>query len=306
MTRFLGSLAGLVCGVVVAAALHGAEPTARLDVVATTGMVGDLVRQVAGDRAEVHTLMGPGIDPHLYKPTAGDATRLGRADAIFYNGLLLEGRMTDLFTRIGRSGRKVYAISESIPEDRLLEPEAFEGHYDPHVWFDTGLWAETVPAIVAGLSEVAPDHAAEFAANGAALQARLLELDAWAREQIDTLPENRQILITSHDAFNYFGRAYGFRVVALQGVSTVGEAALADMTALADFIKAQNVPAIFVESSVNPAAIRRVARDAGVEIGGELFSDAMGDPGELRDGIDVGTYDGMVRYNITTIVNALR
>lgn len=278
---------------------------AKIQVETTIGMVADLVRQVGGDRVEVGQLMGPGIDPHLYKPTAGDANRLARADVIFYSGLMLEGRMGDLFTRLGRRGQPVFAVTESIPEGRLLEPEEYEGHYDPHLWFDVSLWAETLPTIVEGLSQVDPEGRAGYEARAAEVRARLAELQAFCLEQAARLPEDGRILVTSHDAYNYFGRAYGFRVVGLQGISTLSEAALADRSALVDFIKEQKVPAIFVETSVNPAAINQVAEDAGVRIGGELFSDAMGAPGEMRGPYDVGTYDGMVRYNITTIVDAL-
>lgn len=286
--------------------LGSATAAEKLQAVATTGMVADLVRQVGGERVEVAQLMGPGVDPHLYKPTAADAAALGRADVIFYNGLSLEGRMGDLFARLARTGRPVYAVSDSVSKDRLTEPPEFEGHYDPHIWFDVSMWAETVPTIVKGFSEVAPEHAAEFEANGRKLQEALNELHAWCVETANSLPEEKRILVSSHDAYNYFGRAYGFRVIGLQGVSTVSEAGLSDMANLTDFIKKNGVKAIFVESSVNPAAIRRVSEDSGAAIGGELFSDAMGNPGEVRKGFDVGTYDGMVRYNLTTIVEALR
>jgi manganese/zinc/iron transport system substrate-binding protein len=294
------------CGVVAVLLGLTADLSAALRTVATTGMVADLVRQVGGDRVEVRTLMGPGVDPHLYKPTAQDAAELQRAEVIFYSGLMLEGRMADLFARIGRGDRKVYAVTEGIAENRLLEPPEFEGHYDPHVWFDVSLWAQTVPVIVEGLSAADPEGKETYVKNGAALQERLAALDAWCREMAARLPEERRILVTSHDAYNYFGRAYGFKVVGLQGVSTVSEAGLADVAALVDFIKNQKVPAIFVESSVNPAAIKRVAQDAGVKVGGELFSDAMGGPGDRHEGFDTGTYDGMIRANMTTIVNALQ
>jgi len=283
-----------------------ASAAAPLKVVATTGMVADLVRQTGGDRVEVHQLMGPGVDPHLYKPTAGDASRLAKADAIFYQGLNLEGRMANLLERLAGQGRKVYAVSASVPRDRLLTPEEFAEHYDPHIWFDAALWATTVPAVVAGLSEADPDGAGLYRANGEALVASLLALDDWCRGRAAELPEEHRTLVTSHDAYNYFGRAYGFRVIGLQGVSTVSETSLADMASLTDFIKAQQVPAIFVETSVNPAGLERVSRDAGVRIGGELFSDALGEPGEVLAGHDTGTYDGMMRYNMTTIVKALR
>jgi manganese/zinc/iron transport system substrate-binding protein len=278
----------------------------RIKVATTIGMVADLVRQVGGDRVEVEQLMGPGVDPHLYKPTSSDASRLSKADVIFYSGLMLEGRMGDLFARLARSGKRVYPTTESVPEELLTEPKEFQGHYDPHIWFDVSMWAQTVPTIVRGLSEVDPAGKEIYERNGGTLTERLAELHEWSKETAAQLPENRRILVTSHDAYNYFGRAYGFKVVGLQGVSTVSEAALADMANLVDFIKKQDVKAIFVETSVNPAAIRRVAEDAGVKIGGELYSDAMGNPGEMRGGFDTGTYDGMARYNLTTIVSALK
>jgi manganese/zinc/iron transport system substrate-binding protein len=278
----------------------------KLKVATTIGMVANLVKQVGGERVEVEQLMGPGVDPHLYKPTSTDAGRLSKADVIFYSGLMLEGRMGDLFARLARSGKKVYATTESVPEELLTEPKEFEGHYDPHIWFDVSMWAQTVPTIVKGLSEVDPAGRTHYENNGAALVERLGKLHQWCKDTVAELPESKRILVTSHDAYNYFGRAYGFKVIGLQGVSTVSEAALADMANLVDFIRKQNVKAIFVETSVNPAAIKRVAEDAGVKIGGELYSDAMGNPGEMRHGFDTGTYDGMVRYNVTTIVEALK
>jgi manganese/zinc/iron transport system substrate-binding protein len=278
----------------------------KIKAATTIGMVADLVQQVGGDRVEVYQLIGPGIDPHLYKPTSGDAARLSKADVIFYSGLMLEGRMGDLFAKLARAGKKIYPTTESVPKDQLTEPEEFEGHYDPHIWFDVSMWAETVPTILKGLSEVDPRSKDTYEKNAAHLLDRLTKLHEWCKDTAAQLPEAKRILVTSHDAYNYFGRAYGFKVVALQGVSTVSEAALADMVALVDFIKEQKVKAIFVETSVNPAAIQRVAEDAGIKIGGELFSDAMGEPGEKKGGFDVGTYDGMLRYNLTTIVNALK
>jgi manganese/zinc/iron transport system substrate-binding protein len=303
--KWIGTMAaalGAIC-------LSAAAPVfaqEKIKVATTIGMVADLVKQVGGDRVEVDQLMGPGVDPHLYKPTSGDAARLSKATVIFYSGLMLEGRMGDLFARLARTGKRVYATTESVPEDRLTEPAEFEGHYDPHIWFDVSMWAETVPTIVKGLSEADPAGKDVYEKNGAALRERLAQLDQWCRDTAAQLPESQRILVTSHDAYNYFGRAYGFKVVGLQGVSTVSEAALADMASLVDFIRKQQVKAIFVETSVNPAAIRRVAEDAGTKIGGELFSDAMGQPGEKKGGFDVGTYDGMVRYNLTTMVNALK
>ena len=287
-------------------ATGGAVAQEKVKAAVTIGMAADLVRQVGGDRVQVDQLMGPGVDPHLYKPTATDAGRLSKADVIFYSGLMLEGRMGDLFAKLARAGKKVYPITESVPEELLTEPKEFQGHYDPHIWFDVSMWAQTVPTIIKGLSEVDPAGKEIYEKNGAALMDRLGKLHQWCKDTAAELPENSRILVTSHDAYNYFGRAYGFMVIGLQGVSTVSEAALADMASLVDFIKKQKVKAIFVETSVNPAAIRRVAEDAGVKVGGELYSDAMGSPGEMRGGFDTGSYEGMVRYNLTTIVNALK
>jgi manganese/zinc/iron transport system substrate-binding protein len=301
-----GRLLAIVTALASIFLLAGGRAEAKVNVATTIGMVADLVRQVGGERVEVEQLMGPGVDPHLYKPTATDAARLSKADVIFYSGLMLEGRMGDLFARLARSGKRVYPTTESVPEDLLTEPKEFAGHYDPHIWFDVSMWAQTVPTIVKGLSEVDPEGKTIYENNGSALTDRLNTLHQWCKDTVAQLPENQRILVTSHDAYNYFGRAYGFKVIGLQGVSTVSEAALADMANLVDFIKKQNVKAIFVETSVNPAAIRRVSEDAGVKIGGELYSDAMGNPGEMRKGFDTGTYDGMVRYNITTIVEALK
>lgn len=285
----------------------GAEAAAGpLRVVTTTSMVTDLVRQVAGEHAVVDGLMGPGVDPHLYKPTAGDVLKLQRADLVFYSGLVLEGKMTDVFTKLARTKRQVYAVTEAIPVEQLLQPAEFAGHYDPHVWFDVRLWRACVATVVEGLGAADPERHEDYARRGAALQARLDELHAWALAKAAELPEERRILVTSHDAYNYFGRAYGFTVVGLQGISTATEAGLADVARLADFIRLKAVKAIFVESSVSPATIQRVAADSGVRIGGELFSDAMGTPGQIEHGYDLGTYEGMVKHNLNTIVGALR
>ncbi len=307
MNRFMslllrrGSLM-LALGSVCCAAAWG-KP---LRVVATTSMVADLVSQVGGAHVKVAGLMGPGVDPHLYKATASDVVKLQRADVIFYNGLLLEGKMTDLFTKMARTKKHVYAVTDAVPSDRLLEPPAFEGHYDPHVWFDVKLWAHGARAVIEGLSAADPAHKEDYAARGAATEKKLAELHAWALAKADELPAAKRILVTSHDAYNYFGRAYGFKVIGLQGISTVSEAALADMAKLVDYIKSHGVKAIFVESSVPHATIKRIAQDAGVRVGGELFSDAMGTPGEIENGYDLGTYEGMVKHNLTTIVGALK
>ncbi len=294
----------LVLAVASATSVRSATPSLR--VVATTSMVTDLVRQVAGERAVVEGLMGPGVDPHLFKPTAADVLKLQRAEAIFYNGLLLEGKMTDLFTRLARGKKPVFAVTERLTDERLLAPPEFSGHHDPHVWFDVMLWHDCVPAIVEGLTTADPAGREYYAIHGAAVQKRLRELHDWALAKAAELPAEKRVLVTSHDAYNYFGRAYGFTVVGLQGISTATEAGLADVARLVDFIKARGVKAIFVETSVPHATIERVARDSGARVGGELFSDAMGTPGQIENGYDLGTYEGMIKHNLTTIVEALR
>lgn len=300
--RFSSGLGSLLLLTALAPAL-AAGP---IRVVATTSMVADLVQAVGGDLVAVDGLMGPGVDPHLYKPTASDVLKLQRADAIFYNGLVLEGKMTDVFTKLARSKKHVYAVTENLPVEELLQPPEFAGHYDPHVWFDVSLWARCIATVVEGLSAADPERAGDYAARAAAVRAKMQTLHEWAVAKAAELPEEKRILVTSHDAYNYFGRAYGFTVVGLQGISTATEAGLADVARLADYIKERRIKAIFVESSVPHATIERVAQDAGCVVGGEIFSDAMGTPGEIENGYDLGTYEGMIKHNLTTIVEALR
>ncbi|MES2572811.1 MAG: zinc ABC transporter substrate-binding protein [Verrucomicrobiota bacterium] len=290
--------------------LATAAHAAPLQVVTTTTMVTDLVSHVGGNRVSITGLMGAGVDPHLYKPTAADVTRLQRAQVIFFSGLHLEGRMAELFERLGKGGKKVHAVTSSIPEARLLRPAEFEGQFDPHVWGDAELWALCIDSVVKGLSAADPAGKADFEQRGEAYKAELVKLHQWAIKRAGTLPEKQRILITSHDAFNYLGRAYGFKVVGVQGISTVTEAGLADIAKVVDFIKTNGIKAIFVESSVPRAAIERISKDSGAKIGGELFSDAMGAAGTKvtvqGETYDEGTYDGMLRHNINTVVEALK
>lgn len=298
---FLALLAGLILWPVSAPA-----GPAKIKVTTTVTMVTDLVQQVGGDRVAVTGLMGPGVDPHLYKASASDVIALQQAEVIFYSGLLLEGKMQDIFARMARTKKFVYPVTESIPLEKLLEPPEFAGHYDPHVWFDLTLWMRCVDTVVKGLAEFDPGSKADFEKRGAAYKARLAGLHQWALKKAGELPERQRILITSHDAFNYFGRAYGFQVVALQGISTVTETSSADMVKLVEFIKQRGVKAIFVESSVPHKTIERVAKDAGVKVGGELFSDAAGTPGQRENDYDLGTYEGMIKHNLNAIVEALK
>ncbi|MCF6311297.1 MAG: zinc ABC transporter substrate-binding protein [Verrucomicrobiales bacterium] len=283
----------------------------RLKVVATTTMVGDMVRAVAGDRVELQTLMGPGVDPHLYKPTADDVTHLRNADVIFYSGLMLEGRMADLFERMGEGGKRVFAVTDAISDGEKLKPAELAEHWDPHVWFDPVVWSQCIAVVVEALTDADAGGGEIFKQNGEAVKGSYLAAHEWALKRVAELPKQKRVLVTSHDAFNYFGRAYGFEVVAVQGISTVSEAGLADIAKMVDFIKQREVKAIFVESSVSRAAIERISKDSGAKIGGELFSDAMGAEGELFDvgegeQVDVGTYEGMLKRNVFLVVEALK
>src|SRR5687767_483491 len=287
-------------------ALTAGAAEKKIKVVATTSMVADLVKSVGGEHVEVHGLMGPGVDPHLYKATASDVLKLQQANVIFYNGLLLEGKMQELFGQMARKKKFVYAVTEDLPKDQLLEPASMGGHYDPHVWFDVPLWSQCANKVAEGLSEFDPSRKTSYEKRAVELQKKMGDLHQWALKKAAELPKEKRIVVTSHDAFNYFGRAYDFQVVGLQGISTVTEAGVADMAKMVDFIKKANVPAVFVESSVAHATINRISTDAGVKIGGELFSDAMGTPGQIENGYDLGTYEGMIKHNLETIVKALK
>jgi manganese/zinc/iron transport system substrate-binding protein len=305
MKHFL--FGALLFGLASFGVLPGATAAERkLTVVCTTSLVADLVRQVGGARVEVQSLMGPGVDPHLYKATAADVRRLSRADVIFYSGLLLEGKMEDLFKGMARRKKRVVAVTDGIPRTALLNEAESQGHADPHVWFDLQLWSKCIDPVVRELSAADPEGKDFYKARAEQLRRSLEELHAWVLKRVEELPAPRRILVTSHDAYNYFGRAYGFQVVGLQGLSTVTEAGLADMAKLVDFIRKHEIKAVFVESSVPHNAIERISRDTGVKIGGELFSDALGTPGQMSGGYDLGTFEGMVRHNVNTIVNALK
>jgi len=281
---------------------HGASP---ISVVATTGMIADAARNVAGPHADVIGLMGPGVDPHLYRASQGDVRRLASADLILYNGLGLEGRMADVLIQMART-KPTVAVTEYIPEERLNEPEAFGGHYDPHVWFDVTLWIEAVKRIRDALMEVDPAHRADYEARAESYIAELLELHQYVKDRIAEIPPESRVLITAHDAFGYFGLAYGIEVVGLQGISTDTEVGLRDRQELVQFIVRRKIKAVFVESSVPRKSIEAVVEDARrlghtVSIGGELFSDALG-----AANTPAGTYIGMIRHNVDTIVAALK
>ncbi len=276
-------------------------------VVCTIGMITDVVRNVAGEHAAVEGIIGEGVDPHLYKPTRSDVVTLSAADIVFYNGLQLEGKMTDVLVRVAAGGKPVRAVTESILEraDYLMEKEDGSEYTDPHVWMDVKAWMSGVGVIADALSLFDPARAEIYRMNASAYISRLEALDQYAREAIATIPESQRVLVTAHDAFRYMGRAYGLEVRGIQGLSTESEAGVRDLEELIDFIVERDIPAVFVESSVADKNVRALvegaeARGHGVVIGGELFSDAMGQAGTYE-----GTYIGMIDHNVTTIVNAL-
>jgi manganese/zinc/iron transport system substrate-binding protein len=283
---------------------ESAERGDGLHVVATTGMIADVATNVGGGHVTVEALMGPGIDPHMYRASAGDVRRLAGADLILYNGLHLEAAMADVLGEMGRRGRTL-AVAETIPHDRLLAPPEFAGAFDPHVWFDVSLWLHVVEAVADALAEADPEHEADYRRNAAAYGEELEALHRWVLGRAEELPAEQRVLVTAHDAFNYFGRAYGFEVRGLQGINTAAEAGTADVQQLAAFIAERRIPAMFVETSVPRRTIEAVqaavrARGFEARIGEALYSDAMGSPGT-----EEGTYIGMVRHNVNTIVGAL-
>lgn len=294
------------CGPTAASTAGGDLSQRTIRVTTTVGMIGDLVKHIGGERVEVQSLMGPGVDPHLYKPSASDIGKLEGADIIFYGGLELEGRMTDIFVKLARNGKPTFPVSEQIEPAKLRQPPEFEGKYDPHIWFDVTLWQDAARTVNTELSRLDPGSKALYQRNADAYLGELEALHSYVKEQVAQIPPQSRVLITAHDAFGYFGQQYGFEVRGLQGTSTATEAGAGDVQALVRFIVERKVKAIFVESSVPQATIKAVqegARAAGwdVTIGGQLFSDAMG-----ADGTPEGTYIGMVRANVDTIVAALK
>lgn len=289
----------------------GATPSSKWSgegtytVVTTTAMVADIVRNVAGDRAKVRSLMGAGVDPHLYRATRSDMSAMLAADIVFYNGLNLEGRMSDAFVKVANAGRPVHAVTELLEEEYLLEPEGFAGHFDPHVWMDPNGWIKATEVVVEKLCEFNSANTDVYRNNGEKFAAEIRRLDEYARQSLATIPTDRRVMVTAHDAFNYFARAYGIEVKGIQGISTDSQAGMRQIEDLVDLLVSRQVPAVFTESSVSDKNITALiegahARGHDVTIGGELFSDAMGAEGTYE-----GTYIGMIDHNITTIVRAL-
>lgn len=273
-------------------------------VVVTTTIIGDVVKNIAGDLVEVEALMGPGVDPHLYKASAGDVQRMSKADMVIYNGLHLEGKMGEVFENI--KGKIIFAANENLPESELLDFETNPGYFDPHVWFDVQIWKGATERIAEGLKELDPENSKIYDENLANYQVELDELDKYVRGRVEELEPEKRILVTAHDAFQYFGNQYGFEVRGLQGISTDAEVGTSDVRSLADFIVDKNIKAIFLESSVpekNITALQEAVKSKGfsVEIGGELYSDSTGNPGTPAE-----SYIGTVTENIDTIVDALK
>ncbi len=280
--------------------------TGKISAVSTVGMIRDAIINVGGDQVEAIGLMGPGVDPHLYRPTAGDVQKLESADIIFYGGLELEGRMTDIFVKMSGKGTPTFPVSDSVPESELREPPEFKGKFDPHIWFDVTLWRHAVEAVRDGLSKHSPASAEAFKGNADKYLKELDELHAYVQAETAKVPKEQRVLITAHDAFGYFGRQYDFEVIGIQGTSTATEAGAGALRSIADIIAKRQIKAVFVESSVPRSTIEALqkavqSRGWNVSIGGQLFSDAMG-----KDGTPEGTYVGMVRHNVDTIVKALR
>lgn len=317
MASCLRILSGLVLlgglAVSVAAAPEGRPSVAALvptkyqkigpiKVTCTTGMVADLVRNVGGNRVQVTQLMGAGVDPHLYKASPGDVAQLMRADMVFYSGRHLEGKMTELFAKLA-ARKPTIPVTHFLKDEQLLKDE---DHFDPHLWFDVSLWSQGVGVVEEALSLFDPPHASEYAARAAKHRKELADLHEYAKKELATIPKAQRVLVTAHDAFRYFGKAYDLEVRGIQGISTDSEASVKEINELVQLLTSRKIRAVFVESSVSEKNIKALvegckARGHELAIGGELFSDAMGETGT-----PTGTYVGMVRHNVDTIVKALR
>lgn len=313
VTRFLQFLALSAVGLLLLPGCSSNGPPSfdqlPVRVVCTTTIVADLVRHVGGDRVDVQAIMGPGVDPHRYQPLPSDIQKLESAHIVFFNGLHLEGKMTDTFEK--SAGRmRAFAVARSIPRDLLRPAESgSEAQFDPHVWFDVKMWMQAVECVREELTRLDPEGAAIYRTNAECYLKELAALDAEIREKLNAVPLAKRVLVTSHDAFGYFGRAYGYEVRGLQGVSTASETGSADRQQLARFLGERGIPAVFTETSTPPQGLLAVLETCQRDykhsvrlIGGDnaLFSDALGEPGTPG-----GTYPGMIRHNVNAIVEAL-
>ncbi len=288
------------CTTSVEAAYKGKYP---YRVATTVGMVADIVKNVAGDNADVTNIIGAGVDPHVFNPTRGDVALLLKSDIVFYAGLLLEGQMADILVKVSRK-RPVYAVTELLAKSYIIE-QPVSNHSDPHVWMDVQGWMKAVEVVRDELAEFDPPNAERYRRNAAAYTQQLEKLDRYARQVIATIPDRQRVMVTAHDAFNYMGRAYDIEVMGIQGLSTESEAGLKDINRIVDELVRRKIPAVFVETSVSDKNVKALiegaaARGHRVRIGGELFSDAMGAAGTYE-----GTYIGMIDHNATTIARAL-
>ncbi len=277
----------------------------KLNIVATTGMIYDAVINIARDSVNVQALMGPGVDPHLYKATQGDLSKLTEADLILYNGLYLEGKMGEVFGKLQRI-KPVVAVAEVLPKQLLRDNPIYDDANDPHVWFDVSLWRQVVANTRDVLVEQDADNANYYKQNAETYLQSLDTLHAWVKREISAIPDNQRVLVTAHDAFGYFGDAYDIEVIGLQGISTLSEFGLKDISELVKLIVDRKIKAVFIETSVSPKAIEAVVtgcreRGHNVVVGGNLYSDAMGPWGTFE-----GTYIGMVTQNVNTITKALK
>jgi len=297
-------LGGFAAAISLSATAPFARAAGRLEIVATTGMIADAVRTVGGDLVTVKGLMGAGVDPHAYRQTRSDIVAMTQSDLVVWHGLYLEAQMEDFFADLGRK-KPVVAVAEGLSRELLLSHEDYDGRYDPHVWMDPTLWAQVIDAVEAAMREADPANAAAYAANAADFKEELTALDAYSRNALAQLSADQRVLLTAHDAFGYFGQAYDFEVMGIQGISTESEAGLNRISELVDTLVARDIRAVFVETSVSDRNIRALIEGAAakgheVRIGGALFSDAMGQEGSYE-----GTYLGMIDHNVTTIARAL-
>jgi manganese/zinc/iron transport system substrate-binding protein len=295
----------LLCAAMAAGLIGGAARAAEpLDVVTTTGMIADAARAVGGDHVAVRALMGPGVDPHAYRQTRTDILALTQADLVLWHGLYLEAQMESFLLDLA-TDRNVVAVGDALSREALIGSDEYEGRFDPHVWMDPALWAQVVAVVRDALIATRPEAEAAFRANAEAHLAEIATLGAYSRNALASVPESARVLVTSHDAFNYFGAAYGFEVLGIQGISTESEAGLNRIAELADMLVERGVAAVFVETSVSDRNIRALIEGAAAQghevvIGGELYSDAMGEPGTYE-----GTWVGMIDHNVTTVARAL-
>ncbi|PKR81274.1 manganese transporter [Brumimicrobium salinarum] len=276
------------------------------NIVTTTSIITDLVENIGGENVHIEGVMGAGVDPHLYKASEGDVMKLSRADMIFYNGLHLEGKLVDIFERMEYQNIKTVAVADALDKNELINSELFGGNFDPHIWFNIKFWEKITLFVADELSKAVPEHEEEFQKNAQNYLQELKYLDVELHKKIAELPKDKRRLVTAHDAFSYFGKAFDFDVVGLQGLSTATEAGVQDVQETANYIIDHKVNAIFIESSVPRRTIEALqasvnSKDHNVKIGGTLYSDALGNPGTVE-----GTYIGMFKYNVETIVNALK